>query len=143
MPKITGTPQQLAKRWADGARANVQRYVEGVNAVTESPTAKAASAVDRYGRGCQEAVSNGKFVEGCNAVSLDDWKRSASGKGKANMATGVTDAEGKMARVFATLIPHCQMVSDQVAAMPKGTLEDSKQRAIKAIELMSQYRKPR
>lgn len=137
------SPTLIAKRWADATSNNVARYKEGVAGVTESPTAKAAQAVDRYASGVQRAVQDGTFVDGCNSVSLSDWQKAASDKGAANMATGVRAAEPKMVKTLTTLLPHCQMVSDAVAQMPKGTLEDAKQRSNKAIELMAQYKKPR
>lgn len=143
MAKKMLSPQAFAKRWADAARNNVSRYVEGVQSVTESPTAKAADAVDRYQSGVQRAVTDGTFVDGCRSVSLEDWKRAAAEKGKANMATGVTAAEPKMARIAGPLLAHAAMVSDAVAGMARGTLEDSIARSRKAIELMAQFKKPR
>lgn len=143
MARKMQSPQQVAKRWADSVRNNVQRYVDGIDSVTESPTQKAAAAVDRYQAGVNKAVSEGKFQDGCNAVTLEDWKSRAKNKGKANMATGATEAEPRVAKVMASLLPYTASVSDQIAAMPKGTLEDSIARSRKAIELMSQFKKPR
>lgn len=141
MPKNL-SPAAVAKKWADRTKANVQTYVDGINAVTESPTEKAAAAVDRYASGVAEAASSGKFAASLNSVSLDTWKRKAANKGKANMTAGVNEAEQDVAKVMQTLIPHTQMVSQTVKGMPKGTIQDSIARATKSIEMMAQYKRP-
>lgn len=133
----------VAKLWADRAAAAGQRMKDGVNAVTESPTAKAAAAKDQWLAGVQRAATEGRYEDGLNAVTLQDWKTAMTEKGVSNMATGVRASVGKMERFLRDFLPYAESVSDEVRAMPKGTLQDSINRATAAITKLAQFRKSR
>lgn len=98
-------------------------YKEGVMAVTASPTAKAAQAVDRYASGCSRAATDGSFVNGCNKVTLADWQQITSTKGVSHYSSGVNAAKEKMRRHIQSSMPFWAQVSEMAKGMPKGDLE--------------------
>jgi hypothetical protein len=106
---------------------------DGVNGVTEAPTAKAAQVLDRYLAGVTAAVSSGRMAQALNNVSLQDWKSAMLSKGKARIAQGVQAAQQKFTDFMTQWLPFEQQLQARIASMPKGTLADSQARAAFAI----------
>lgn len=120
---------QFVDRWATGTKQNTGRYKEGVNSVSEAPGVKAAAQADAYLAGITEAVSSGRWQRGVEAVSLSDWKRAASEKGTARIASGVDGAMPKMRERAGPLLAAINATMAEVDALPKGGLENSIVRA--------------
>lgn len=138
MPTLSAA--ELAAKWKRNLAASIPSYKAGVEAVTVAPTEKAAQAVDRYAAGCMRAAEDGSFVDGCRAVSLDDWKRRALGAGAERIAKGASDGESRVVEFMSQLMPHAQRVKEAIAAMPKGSIEDSIARNAQAIRMMAQFK---
>lgn len=134
------TPQAFVKKWAGNTVNNLQNMKDGVNAVTESPTAKAAAAEDDWVAGVRAARESGKFRERLQAVSLQTWKDAMIKKGAPRIADGVKEAEVKMNDFAAQLLQHTNMVRQEIAAMPKSTPQERKARMDRNYELMSQFK---
>lgn len=133
------TPQQVAQKWVNNTSAAGQALTDGVNAVTVAPGEKAAQAQDRYLSGVNAAV--GRWAANTRAVSLADWKNAMLTKGKARIASGVAAAQGKFADFMTTWLPLQEQLRQRIAAMPKGTLADSQNRAAAAIAFNAAYSK--
>lgn len=133
----------IAAKWATRTSNAGDAMKAGVAAVTESPTAKAAAAKDKWLAGVQNAAANGKYEDGLNAVSLSDWQKAMNDKGIANMANGVRAAQVKMQAFLTDFLPFAAQVSDQIKAMPSGTVEDSRQRMLANFDAMRSYSKRR
>ena len=129
------TVQDAVQKWADRGAASGDTVRKGVNAVTESPMEKAAQAKDRWLQGVQRAAANGKYENNLRAVSLNDWKNAMLTKGIANMQTGYNSPIGKQKfqRFMTAFLPFAKQVSDAVKAMPRGTLQQSIDRATYVI----------
>ncbi len=138
MAKLTSA--QIQEKWSRNLSNAIPSIKAGVQAVTESPTQKAASQVDRYVRGVQEAAQTGTWQEGLNSVTLEDWKMATAEKGTARIADGVAKAKTKMQRFFDQLLPHTDMVRQTISGMPKGTEQDSDARMLAASRLMRQFK---
>lgn len=110
----------VAAQWAQNLTAAVPRIKAGVMAVTESPTAKAAQAVDAYVAGVQRAAMTNKFQDGLNSVSLNDWQRATAEKGTAAIANGVAFAKPKMQKFLTWLLPQTEAIKQQIKSMPRG-----------------------
>lgn len=113
-------PQDIAKKWStnlSNAKASIKA---GIQAVTVSPTSKAAAAVDAYKAGCQRAADSGAFVNGCNKVTLQQWKDKTINKGLANLDNGLKDGETNMAAFQQKARPFYEAAS-QAAANVTGT----------------------
>lgn len=133
--------QAIAQLWASRAQSAGDRMKAGIQAVTENPAEKAAAAAPQWLAGVQRAAADGSFQRGLQAVTLSDWKAAMTNKGVPNMQTGVREAVPKMTRFLTDFLPFAAQVSDQIAAMPKGSKEDSRARMNAAFDAMSSYRK--
>lgn len=136
MPK---NASDVARKWANNLTNATQSMVEGANAVTESPTAKAAQSAEKYVAGVQRSVE--KWQSGLNRVTLNDWKRAYISKGVPRIAQGAQESMPKMETFLRDFLPYAEQVSNQVKQMPSATLEQNIQRMVTAVRLMSQYKR--
>lgn len=134
------TAEQIAEKQVRRSQAATQDYKNGVNAVKESPTKKAAEAVDRYLAGVQASVADGSYVDGCNAVSLADWQSKTAGKGAANYAPGVVAAQQTIADFHAQRTQMQQSIDAELQSMPRGDAETNIQRAITQMRRMTEFK---
>lgn len=134
------TANILAK-YKRNSQAAAEDYVAGVQAVTVSPTQKAAAAVDKYARGVQNAVTSGSFVSGCNSVSLADWQQAAMSKGKKNYQNGVANLSAKAMKNMADQQNYAALVKAEIANMPNDSEADADARQAAAVAKMRAYRK--
>lgn len=132
--------EAASQRWLNGTTSGTARskYVEGVNSVTESPMAKAATpeAMELYARRVQESVNSGKRAQKLLATPISRWKENAAKKGADRLASGAQAAVDKVRAHFQKWGPVYQQVSDAVAQMPKGSVQAAKDRANRAIEML-------
>lgn len=111
----------------------------GVAAVQESPMAKAAAQADRYVSGVQQAVASGKWQQGLQSVSLQQWK-DAVVAGIPAMTAGVTKAKPKMQAFMQAFLPYVDSVAQQVRNMPKGGVENGIARASAMIRALADFK---
>lgn len=133
------TPAEVAAKWQRNSSAAVEDYKKGVQAVTESPTAKAAMQLDRAATNFAAAVSSGRMSRKLQAVSLQSWQNSTAGKGASRFAAGVQGATPKMAAFMTAFLPVAQAASAEVANMPKGTTEAAVDRVRAVITKFKQF----
>lgn len=135
------TPQQIAAKWRANTASSTQAMEQGVNAVTESPTAKAAAAVDRMVAGIQRAAQEGKIQAGLMRVSLEDWKKKMREKGIPRVSQGVATAEGDFAAFMGEFMPHLDQLKSKLSSMPRGTLEQNISRMIETVRHNASFRR--
>jgi len=132
---------QVTDKWASQTKASAPNYVAGVRGCTKNPGELAAQAQDKYAAGVQEAVSSGRYAEGCRSVSPAQWKDSCEKIGAQRISSGVDKGKAKAAAFFAEFLPQLQSITEQVNAMPSLTLEDriaksaAQQRAVAALKM--------
>lgn len=132
------TAEQVMQKWAAAGAASATAVKAGVNAVQESPTAKAARQVDVWAANVAKAKD--KFVSSLNRVSLQDWKNAMLGKGIANMEAGYADRfnQTKFLSFMRVFLPYVREGAMRVRSMPKGTRQQSIDRM---VEMMDHNRK--
>jgi hypothetical protein len=135
------TSQQVAAKWAANTSAASTSFKNGVQAVSVSPTAKAAQSLDRYQAGVLAAVSSGRMAAALNAVSLDDWKNSMLTKAAARIPQGVQAAVGKVTAFMDKWLPYQAQLQARIAAMPKGGVAEAQARASAAIAYNAAFSK--
>lgn len=136
------SPQTAANNWATNMGAATQRITNGVNAVTQSPTAAAANAVDRMVAGIQRAAASGKIQAGLNRVTLQEWKDAMINKGVPRIAGGAQAAKPRMQAFLAGFLPHLQSGIQQLdTQLPRGDIEQNIQRAAFMARWNATYRK--
>jgi len=131
--------QQAAANWSRGMSNSTEKIRAGINAVTESPTAKAAQATDRYLQGVQQSVASGKLAASLNRVTLQDWKTAAIEKGVNRIAAGAAAAQSKFASFMNEFLPYLQAGVAQLP--PRGTVDQNIERAVQMMRYNSKFRK--
>ncbi len=133
------TPQQAANNWARGMANSTEKIRTGIQAVTESPTAKAAARADAYAQGVQRAVAERRYQDGLEAVTLEDWKRASLEKGVNRIAGGAEASKPKFANFMTEFLPHVQA---GVAQLPeRGTTEQNIDRAVQMMRHNAKFRR--
>lgn len=107
----------FAAKWSAGIAKAGPAYQAGINAVTESPTAKAAQSLDKAAANFQEAVSSGRMAAALNAVSVSSWKASCA-TGASKLASSGAKGSPKMVKAAAVLIPAWQQMRAAADAAP-------------------------
>jgi hypothetical protein len=123
-------PTNLAAKWAQNLSGASQSYIQGVQAVTESPTAKAAANPQKYLAGVAGAVNSGKWANKLNAVTLNQWQQAATQVGAQRLASGATAAKPKVAAFWQQFGPILQQVTTQTNQMPSNTVQDRINKAV-------------
>lgn len=134
------TAREAAEKWSRRASAASGDYEDGITAVTESPTEKAADASGKMLDAITEAIRSGRWERGLRGVSLEDWKKAVLEKGVPRWAAGIAASVDKMEARYTSLFPFLDKVVTEVNKMPDRTLADSIARVTKYITEMSKYK---
>lgn len=133
--------QQYREKQARRLKASLEDMRSGVNAVTESPTAKAAQKQDKMLAGIQDAVTSGKWKAGLLRVTTEDWKAKMLTKGVGRVAQGIDEAADKVEDFASQFLPHVAAGQAAVEKMPDLTLEDSIARSNAMIRHNAKFRR--
>lgn len=138
---MAGTANAAAK-WlaAMQSPATTQAYTAGVQAVTQSPMAAAATPQSEqlYVQNTAASVASGKRAAGLNSVTLQQWQALASGKGAQRLSGGATAAAPKVQAFFQKFGPVFANIKSTVAAMPKGGMTNALARVQTSITMLQQ-----
>lgn len=132
--------QEVARKWQRNLAQATESMRAGVQAVTVSPTAKAAQRIDAMVAGIQRAAADGRIKAGLERVSLSDWQASMLDKGIARVATGAAQAEPKFANFMSQFLPWLEAGQQKLEAMPRGDLEQNIARAEAMMRHNAQFR---
>lgn len=111
--KVRVNEAEFVQRWKQGMQGAGQRYREGIEAVDESPTEKAADQKSVWI--AQIQANADKWERNLRAVTLSDWKNAAVNKGAANLTGSVDVAEPKVRRNAGRII---SAIDRALASMP-------------------------
>lgn len=119
MAARTVDPGQMAAAWKAGMGSAGAKYTAGINKVTESPMAKAATpeAMQRYQDGVMRSIANGKRVASLNASPLSTWKQNATTFGASNLSQGAAKGAPKYAAQAQKWAPILASASQAAAAV--------------------------
>jgi hypothetical protein len=136
------TPAQVAAKFASNLGSATTSIQNGVQAVTQSPTAAAANAVTKWQQKMAQPSTASKFVAGLNGVSLQSWQSAMINKGLPRIASGAQAAIPKMTAFYNDFLPFVAGVQAKVKAMPSLTLTDSANRMLANMNAIAAYKKP-
>lgn len=129
--------QAVARYLANGASlAAKQKYIDKVNSFQGNPMELAANRDDVFLARVTESVTSGRRRQRLMATPVALWKQNAVTKGAERLGTGMKAAEPKVRAFFQRFAPTFDRASQEVRAMPKGTREDAKARANRAIDIL-------
>ena len=140
MPKVS--PNEGAAKLRRRIQGAGQDYLDGVDRVTESPTAKAAQKEDKMRQGILAAIDSGKWRRGLEGVTLADWKRDTKAKGGQRYTASAEQAERNYASFAQDFYPFLQGVQDNIATMPDLTFADRLARVNTALTQLHDYQRP-
>tara|TARA_Y100000310_G_scaffold161880_1_gene161832 strand:- start:109 stop:534 length:426 start_codon:yes stop_codon:yes gene_type:complete len=135
------TPQEFQEKHARRLKASTEDIRAGIEAVTTSPTAKAADKAEKMKQNWLAKMNDGTIVNRLRAVSLEDWKAKAANVGVNRIPEGIDGASAKVVDFAGQLLPYVYRVSEEVRRMPDLTLEDSINRMTKEVREMAKFRK--
>jgi len=140
---IRVTPEEYAEKQARNLKASTPDIRRGVERVTESPTAKAAAAEEKMIARLTESVRSGKWANGLQRVTLEEWKAKMLGKGVPRIAAGIDAAYDKVVAFASELLPFQSTLQNKVEGMPDLTLEDNIERASEWMRGMAKFKRSR
>lgn len=111
---------QASQSWQSGLSGAGAKYIAGVNKVTESPMAKAASpqAMQKYLDNVNRSVTSGKRAAALNNSPLALWKANSVGEGANRLAGGARKGKAKMDAHFQKWAPIYSQASAAAEAVP-------------------------
>lgn len=133
------TPQQFQEKHNRRLKGSLEDIRRGVEAVTESPTKKAAAKAEKMRQNLVEAIDSGKWARRLNAVTLDDWKKKMSEVGVGRISQGIDAASDKVQKFAEELLPFIEARQTEIKKMPDVTLEDNINRMVHFIRGMSKF----
>ena len=137
----SGTPSDVAARWAQRLGAASQKITQGVQAVTVAPQQKAAAAVDTWLARLNDPATRTKYVASLQRSSLADWQNAMLQKGISRISAGAQQAQPKFEQFLSQFLPFVESVAARVRQMPKATLEDRINRATAQIRGTAQFKR--
>lgn len=141
MPKLT--PAEIAEKQVRKAQTSTEDYTRGVRNVREAPTQQAAKKKGKLKANWLKAIDSGKWEDGLNSVSLEQWKMAAEGKGARNYAQGVADAADKVRSFWEDFGPYLDGVKQKIATLPDETEAQRDQRLLENVRMLRQYKRKR
>lgn len=136
--KPVKSAQQANASWVSAMGQASQAYINGVNAVQQSPGASAATpdAMQAYQNGVAQSIASGKRAASLQ-FSTQSWQQACAQKGAQRISTGAQAASGKQLQVAQKMQPIWQQMRDAAAAVPGGrTRGNAMQRWDAAMQVM-------
>lgn len=131
------TAQQASDKWLARLQQSTQQITDGVNAVQTAPGQLAAAQADLWLQRVQ--ASKAKWQKNVAAVPLADWKAKMINVGIPRVSQGAAANQGKVTTFMNAFLPYLATGVARVNAMPKGTLQNSIDRAVAMITYNSQF----
>jgi hypothetical protein len=139
MAKLTAA--EYTEKHARRLKAATDDMRKGIEAVTVSPTSKAATKADKMRANIVASIDSGKWAAGLKRVTLDEWKTKMIDKGLNRVASGIDGAADKVTAFASELLPHIDKGVDAINKMPDTTLEDNITRMTTFIRHMSKFKR--
>ena len=138
MAKRRKDPSKIADKQISRLSSAVPEIEDGIQAVTESPTAKAADNLDKAKARYVAAIDSGKTAKRLRAVSLQDWQEKTLAK-VTRVAEGVEASRGKIERFHAQRNAAQDRIDATLKTMPTRTLDDSIRRMTTQVREMANF----
>lgn len=139
---MRGTPAERAAKWARRTAASQPDWQAGVEAVTESPGAKAAASADLWQQRLTQPEAKEKFKRNVGSVSTEAWKAKTVAGGS-RFSAGAQANVDKMEQHQRDSEQYIEAGRRLIKAMPNATIEDKAARAAAWVRYMANYKRPR
>lgn len=135
MARVNAT--EFTEKWQRRLKAAAPDIRRGIERVTESPGVRAAKSKDLMKSRLNAAIDDGTWERRVGAVTTEDWKKAASGKGVDRISAGVDGAQGKVQDMAEKLLVAVDQSVQEVNKVPKGDIEASVNRAATFMRAMN------
>lgn len=122
------SPQEIVDKILKNAAGAVGDYKRGVLGTKKNPMALAKAAKEKMRQGINQALDDGTWEDGLDAVSVSDWKKLTAEKGGSRYLEGLKAAAPKMLEFQTQFKPARDAVKAMVDSMPDNTFEERLQR---------------
>lgn len=136
-------PMKAAQKWGTNYSASGDKYQAGVNAVSTSPAAAAATdaAMNKARTNYATAMaSGGKFASSMAKVTLEGWKQAAIAGFNAKAGAAASAAQPKVARFLQNLATAQNAYLPTIKSMPRGNASDMDNRMLANTKAMRALR---
>jgi len=143
MAKMTG--RDYAEKLARNLTQATEFIKKGVDAVQESPMARAKKADTRWQAAMQSTDTLAKWKAGLDNVDLSYWQARMKMAADQRIASGINAAKDRIAVFGDALLAHIDNIKPGLDSITTTGLQRSKDRALYWIENMHtmQWKKPR
>jgi hypothetical protein len=135
------TVEQVVAKWQSRASGAGQAWLDGINGVTEAPTAVALRNADKWRQKMMMEETFRKYKEGLSSVTLEAWKKITADKGAGRFTSGIAASVNKYRQVFTQVMNHINSGLGTIRAMPSVTLEDNIARSAAWIRHMATFKR--
>lgn len=135
------TPEEYQEKLARNLKASTTDMVRGVERVAQAPSAAAIAQKDVMVNNYNESVRDGKWEKNLSKVTKEDWQKSMKEKGIPRIAAGIDAAKAKTIESATVLLKNVDTVQAEVKRMPKGTMQNSADRMLHAMNRMHELSK--
>lgn len=109
-------PNTAGQNYVNGMRTKgVENYKKGIQRLTVSPTQLAKAQKGKMLANTMAAIQDGRWEQGLDKISLQQYQQLAGTKGAANILTGATAAQGKVSAYLSSKGAQIQALRDQIA----------------------------
>lgn len=133
--------QQVAQKWSRNLQGSTDSITQGVQAVTEAPSARAIRQQDALLNNFTTAVTSGKWARNLGRVTLQDWQDRLLKVGIGRITAGAAAAVPKMESFMNQFLPYLEQGVNNLKATPRGGIEQNIQRAVSMIRWNSQFKR--
>lgn len=127
--------QTIAANWSNALQNAGPKIQAGIQAVTVAPGEKAAAQVQAYVNGVN--ASQAKWQKNVRAVSLSSWQNAAITKGLPRIGPGAVAAQPKFAEFMTQLLPAIQASVNSLP--PRGGLDANITRMTTHVRTMAKF----
>ena len=119
--KMGYDPRKAAKKQIDRSQQAQQDYIDGVRDTKKNPMQRAKAKKGKLRANFLAAVDNGKWEQGLDSVTEQEWKERAATVGGSNYAKGVLDGQAKIERFHEEFASFMDSVQQKIDQMPDDT----------------------
>jgi hypothetical protein len=131
--------QLFWQNWQNGMNNSADRMRQGVAAVKTAPSEGAIAAKEKMRARWIQSIDTGKWASRTAEITLQQWQQAMIQKGIPRIADGVRGAQARVINFATQLLAYEMQLQQQVRAMPKITVADSKARMNAWFDGMQQF----
>jgi hypothetical protein len=140
MPKQIRDASKIVDDIIAGAPSKVERVIDGINAMTETPGAAAKKKKEKYRQNVLAALADGTWDAGHDSYTLSDFQQRATTKVRDRWVSGLTEARERTIAAREDLNAYQQAIRNKVAGMKDITDADNNARMQYNLDQMRKYK---